>query len=73
AKDYPLIQILDVASTPEKKSKPMRSLIIILATLVAFFFAMFLAFFREAMQRAKGQPGQAERLAQLHNAFRFKS
>ncbi len=45
AKDYPLIQILDKAITPEKKTKPKRALIVILATLVAFFLAVIWAFF----------------------------
>jgi tyrosine-protein kinase Etk/Wzc len=72
AKDFPLIQVLDKAAPPEKKSKPKRSLIVILATLVAFFLAVIWAFVREAMQRAKEQPAQAERWLELRSAFRFK-
>ena len=37
AKDYPLIQVLDRAVPPEKKSKPKRALIVILSTLVRLF------------------------------------
>lgn len=72
AKDFPLIQVLDKAIPPEKKSKPKRSLIVILATLVAFFLAVIWAFVREAMQRAKEQPEQAARLTELFSACRFK-
>lgn len=72
AKDFPLIQVLDKATQPERKSKPKRSLIVILATLVAFFLAVIWAFVRTAMQRAKEQPEQAQRLTELRSAFRFK-
>ncbi len=71
AKDSPLIQVLDKAYVPERKSKPKRSLIVIVATLIAFFLAVIWAFVSEAMQRAKEQPDQAERLAELSRAFRF--
>jgi len=71
AKDFPLIQILDKATPPEKKTKPKRSLIVILATLVAFFLAVIWAFITESLQRAKEQPEQAERLTALRNAFRM--
>ena len=72
AKDFPMIQVLDKAIPPEKKSKPKRSLIIILAALVAFFFAVIWAFISEAMQRAKEQPEQAERMLALRIAFKFR-
>jgi uncharacterized protein involved in exopolysaccharide biosynthesis len=53
AKDYPLIQILDVATTPERKSKPHRALIIMLSTFIFFFLASIGAFLREGMKHAK--------------------
>lgn len=71
AKDFPLIQVLDKAIPPEKKSKPKRSLIVMLATLVAFFLAVIGVFIREALLRLKDQPEQAERLTVLKNVFRF--
>jgi uncharacterized protein involved in exopolysaccharide biosynthesis len=73
AKDFPLIQVLDKAIPPERKSKPKRSLIIILAALVAFFIAVIWAFISEAMQRAKEQPEQAERMLALRAAFKFRA
>ena len=65
AKDAPLIQILDKATAPERKSKPKRSLIVIMATLVAFFLAVIWAFVKEAMLRAKQEPVQSERISTL--------
>jgi uncharacterized protein involved in exopolysaccharide biosynthesis len=72
AKDFPLVQVLDKAIPPEMKSKPKRALIVILTTLVAFFLAVMWAFVSESMQRAKGQPEQAQRINALRNAFKFK-
>ena len=73
AKDFPLIQVLDQATPPENKSKPKRSMIVILATLLAFFLAVLLAFVRESVLRAKQQPEQAERMQILCNAFKWRA
>ena len=70
AKDSPLIQILDNAIPPEKKSKPKRSLIVILATLAAFFLAVVWAFIKEALTRSKSDPEQDARLQELRQVFR---
>lgn len=72
AKDSPLIQVLDKATPPEKKSKPKRSLIVILATLVAFFLSVIWAFIREATVKAGTDPEQAWRLQELRQLFRWK-
>ena len=53
AKDSPLIQVLDKAFVPEKKSKPARALIVILGTLVGFFFALLVLYARNSICRAK--------------------
>jgi len=47
AKDSSSLQILDDAVIPTKKSKPRRSMIVILTTTVAFFISIFLAFIHE--------------------------
>ncbi len=73
AKDFPLIQVLDHATPPEKKSKPKRSVIVLLATLVVFFLAVLLAFVRESVLRAKQQPEQAERMQALRIAFKWRA
>ena len=73
AKDFPLIQVLDQATPPESKSKPKRSMIVILATLLAFFLAVLLAFVRESVLRAKQQPEQAERMQILCSAFKWRA
>ena len=73
SKDFPLIQVLDKAVPPEKKSKPKRSRIVILATLVAFFLAVIWAFVREALNRSGADPEQAARMQELRRVFRWRS
>lgn len=73
AKDFPLIQVLDKAITPEKKSKPKRSMIVILSTLVGFFIAVIWAFLKEALNRSGANPEQAARMQELRRAFRWRS
>ncbi|MES1982927.1 MAG: Wzz/FepE/Etk N-terminal domain-containing protein [Pseudomonadota bacterium] len=71
AKDSPLIQVLDKALPPERKSKPKRALIVMLAALVALFIGVIWALFKESMERAKQKPEQAERLRALKQVLKF--
>jgi uncharacterized protein involved in exopolysaccharide biosynthesis len=70
AKEAALIQVVDKALVPEKKSKPKRSLIVILATLMAFFIGVLLAFVREASERVSQDPASAERMNLLRRYIR---
>lgn len=65
AKDHALIQQLDQAEAPERKSAPKRLLIILLSTLTAAMVAVVVALVREAIERARQDPLQAERLRLL--------
>jgi len=69
AKDVNTIQVLDRAVPPDKKSSPKRTLIVILSTFLAFFFAVGLAFFREYMQRLQTEDG--EQYQQLAQGLKF--
>jgi NADH:ubiquinone oxidoreductase subunit 5 (subunit L)/multisubunit Na+/H+ antiporter MnhA subunit len=51
AKDFPGIYILQKARIPDKKVKPKRSLMVIVATLFAFFLSITLSFLREHQER----------------------
>jgi uncharacterized protein involved in exopolysaccharide biosynthesis len=70
AKEAALIQVVDKALVPEQRSKPKRSLIVILATLMAFFIGLLLAFVREARERASQDPASAERMNLLRRYIR---
>jgi uncharacterized protein involved in exopolysaccharide biosynthesis len=53
AKDSPTVQVLDIAKAPEKKTRPKKALIILLATTTALFLSVFLAFFMEFLEKNK--------------------
>ena len=73
AKDAPLIQILDKAAVPERKAKPKRALIVILAAMAAFFLMLIWAFAKEALAKASSEPEQAGRLQELRRLLRWRS
>ncbi len=70
AKSASLIQVVDKALVPERKSKPKRALTVILATMMAFFIGVLLAFFKEAAARASLDPAAAERIGLLRRYLR---
>lgn len=65
AKDTMTVQVMDAALPPETKSRPKRALIVIFATLAAFFVGVVWAFIKEAGERARQIPERAERMALL--------
>ena len=65
AKDSAIIQVMDKAIEPDRKSKPRRTLIVLLATLVAVLLAVFFVLVLEAIEKFGTDPRQAERLARL--------
>jgi tyrosine-protein kinase Etk/Wzc len=65
AKDAGIIQVLDTAVEPEKKSKPLRAVIVILSAVVAFVVAVILSFLADGKRRMLEVPSNAERWAEL--------
>jgi uncharacterized protein involved in exopolysaccharide biosynthesis len=72
AKDASLIQILDNAVVPEKKSKPRRALIVIFTALVAGIIAILIAFLSEAVGNAAQDPVKADRMSQLRSSLSWR-
>lgn len=72
AKDPSIIQVLDPAIAPERKFKPKRMFIVLLATAFAFFGALAWAFVRDAKQRALRSQRVAQQWAELKSHLRFK-
>jgi tyrosine-protein kinase Etk/Wzc len=62
AKDSAILQVMDNAIAPDRKSKPKRALIVVLSVLTALFAAVVWAFAREAIAKADGDPQQSARL-----------
>lgn len=71
AKDATLIQVLDRPALPERKSKPKRSLIVLIFSLSAVLLVIFLAFVLDAMEKSEADPQHAERLARLKTYLRL--
>ncbi len=71
AKDAAIIQIIDKAEPPEKRIKPKRTQMIMIAGLVGFFFSLFAVFFMEYMEKSSRDPENSERVNTLKRYFRF--
>ena len=71
AKDSLLIQILDKALPPEKKSKPKRLMTVLAYSMLAMFIGIILAFIRDASCRAENDPMQSERVSTLKQSLKF--
>jgi uncharacterized protein involved in exopolysaccharide biosynthesis len=67
ARDSSSLQVLDEAVTPSKKSKPKRSLIVILATVTAFFGSIFLVFIQEYFSKMSAE--DAAIIADIKNSL----
>ena len=65
-----VIQVVDVAQPPERKSKPKKALIAILATLAAAFALLLFVFARQGLRGAAKAPESAEKLTRLRGAWR---
>ena len=73
SKEGPLIQQVDVAVTPERKSKPKRAIIVIVSAFAGLFLGVLVAFARRAVRKASEDPKSASQLAVLKAAWRWKS
>jgi tyrosine-protein kinase Etk/Wzc len=73
ARDAVVIQVVDRAVPPEKKAKPKRSLMIIVAIFSGFFVSIFLAFLMEYKEKASSDPENKERIDMLRRYLRFRS
>ncbi len=72
AKDPPIIQVLDPAVEPERRSWPRRTFILVMTTFVAFMLAVLWAFFREASERVAATPAGLAKLSMLKSHFARK-
>jgi uncharacterized protein involved in exopolysaccharide biosynthesis len=68
ARDSSSLQVLDNAVAPLHKSKPKRALIVILATMTAFFCSIFLVFIREYL--AKLSPEDSAIMAEMKGTLK---
>jgi len=72
ARDSAVVQVMDKAIVPDRRTKPWRSLIVLLSAFAALFIGILWAFVRESMARAKADPQQASRLLDLKRYLAWK-
>ena len=65
AKDAPIIQVIEKAIPPEKRIKPNRSQMVMIATVAGFFFSVFAAFLMEFIEKSSADPKTREGIKRL--------
>ena len=68
-----LVQVVDPAVLPERKSSPRRALIVLVSTVIAFVLSCLGVLVVEAVRRKQQDPGERARLALLGHLLRFSS
>ena len=64
-----VIQVVDAAQPPERKSKPKKALIAMMTTLAVGFAMLLFVFIRQALRGAAQTPESAEKLARLRGSW----
>lgn len=72
AKSAPLIQVVDRAITPDKKSGPPRKLIVLGFGIAGFIFACLYCLAARAMDRMKQNPEHSVRLQEIRSSLRLR-
>jgi len=70
AREGAVIQVLDAAQPPERKSKPKKALIAIIATLATGFALLLFVFIRQALRNGAQDTETASKLAMLKSSWR---
>lgn len=65
-----VIQVVDAAEKPDRKSKPKKGLVAVIATLAAGFAMLIFVFVRHALRSASKDDASAAKLADLKQSFR---
>jgi tyrosine-protein kinase Etk/Wzc len=72
AKQGALVQVVDSAVPPDKRSFPKRTLIVVGATVLGFFIAVFLALVHAALERLAKDSESREHFTQIKRAMSWK-
>ena len=72
AKQGVMIQVVDPAIVPDKRSFPIRWLIVIGMLLIGFFFALFVSLYLAYLQRVRSDPEANRKLGVLRKALSIR-
>ena len=70
AREGAVIQVLDAAQAPERKAKPKKAMIAVIATLASGFALLLFVFVRQSLLNAGQDSESAQKMAQLKNSWR---
>lgn len=70
AREGAIIQVVDEAQPPERKSKPKKAQIAMIAALATGFALLLFVFIRQALRSAAQTPDSAQKLSQLRQSWR---
>jgi tyrosine-protein kinase Etk/Wzc len=70
SKNAVMVQVVDKAVPPERKSSPKRLLIVVVTAVASFLLSCLGVLIWEAIRRKQQDPSEAARLAQLQNYLR---
>ncbi|HEY1660520.1 MAG TPA: GNVR domain-containing protein [Candidatus Sulfotelmatobacter sp.] len=70
AREGSIVQVVDNAVVPDRRSSPHRTLIVIGTTMVAFLFAVFWLFVRDRWDRTFEMPENRERLQAMKRGWK---
>jgi uncharacterized protein involved in exopolysaccharide biosynthesis len=71
AREGAIIQVIDAAIAPERKSKPKRALITILTMLAVFLATVLFVFIRQELRNTLGEQDSLEKLGRLRRLLRL--
>jgi len=72
AREGSIIQVVDAAVPPDTKSSPHRTLIVIGATILAFFIAVFWVWLRKSLHYASELPENRDRLRTIKRLWKAR-
>jgi tyrosine-protein kinase Etk/Wzc len=72
AKQGAVVQVVDAAIPPDKKSFPPRALFVFLSTLLGFITGVFCALVAAGFGKLKGNPEAADHIQRLRSALAFR-
>lgn len=71
SRDGTVIQVVDAAQPPQRKSRPKKARVAVLTTLMAGFVLLLFVFARQGIRRARQNPHSAQKMQRLAVMWRF--
>lgn len=70
AREGAIIQVIDIALPPEKKSKPRRTIIVILSALISVITIMIYVFVRETIRKSKKNEETSKKIKEINEKWK---